>query len=190
MRVIALATLITPFVWPLVVASTLSTAVSCRTRPDSATTPVTPERVAAYAAALTRFERDSVEWARGPIVRDSISRTINTDSLYHLYHVLLHSANPIPIIQLLHCEEFRLVWRYGAMPTIAAKRRMADTLFTPAERKLADERDAKLDITTEDLAILRTGPKACGPMGPMQPTIVGGAHYDAEEARPVRPMKP
>ena len=182
MRAIALASLITPFVWPLVAAATLSTALSCRSKPDSAT----PERVAAYKAALSQFERDSANWA----VMDSISRTINTDSLYHLYHVLLHSANPVPIMHLRDCEEFRLVWRYGAKPTIAAKRRMADTLFTPSERKLAIERDAKLDITAEDLAILRTGPKACGPMGPMQGNIVDGAHIETTETRPVRPRKP
>ncbi|HEY5062084.1 MAG TPA: hypothetical protein VII52_11150 [Gemmatimonadaceae bacterium] len=77
-----------------------------------------------------------------------------------------------------------------AEPTIAAKQRMADTLFTPPERKLAKELDEKLDISPADMATLGMGPKRCGPMGPMQPKIVDGAHYDEDETLPVRPKKP
>jgi hypothetical protein len=142
-------------------------AASCRPNP-------TPERVVAYQAAVTRFEHDSAKWVRDSLVRDSISRTINTDSLYHLYHVMLLATEPVPIMSLLHCEKCRLGWKYGIEPTLAAEARMYDTLFTPAEHKMAHEKDDQLVITPAQQMTLGVGPKRCGPLGPLRPDTADG----------------
>jgi hypothetical protein len=101
-------------------------------------------------------------------------RTINTDSLYHLYHVMLLATEPVPIMSLLHCEKCRLGWKYGIEPTLAAEARMYDTLFTPAEHKMAHEKDDQLVITPAQQMTLGVGPKRCGPLGPLRPDTADG----------------
>jgi len=72
--------------------------------------------------------QDSTKWVRDSIVRDSISRTINTDSLYRTWRRMLHAPDPVPLMGLIYCEGARLAWRYGTIPSLAASERMEDTL--------------------------------------------------------------
>lgn len=89
---------------------------------------LTPQQDAAWKRDSTRYVQESTKWVRDSIVRDSISRTINTDSLYRTYRRMLDAADPVPLMGLIYCEGARLAWRYGAIPAVAATERMEDTL--------------------------------------------------------------
>lgn len=80
---------------------------------------------ALMAAAVTR-------WERADFVLDSLSRLVNTDSLYRLRRAILLPADTSTLLREMHCEVVRLRWRYGSAPAARAVKRMEDTLWRGA----------------------------------------------------------
>ena len=60
---------------------------------------------------------------------DSVVRSINTDSVYKLWHWTLTLPDPKVGAQQVECELDRIGYRYGVPATAAALRRMQDTLW-------------------------------------------------------------
>jgi hypothetical protein len=169
------------FVW-------LSIAAACRhTQPRPLSSPAQgpwAQDSARYATVLTKWVRDSV-------VRDSISRTINTDSLYRLYHRMLHAADPVPVLFRVTCEADRLLWTYGGIPGTAALKRMSDTLYAPDEVEAAKQVMLRLQrMSPQELATTGTSPARCGGWGPRHPNFVDGTALDAMTDRPRPPRHP
>lgn len=110
----------------------LPMAVACQT--GKRATPLAPEVQAQWTRDSARYVRDSLEWERGTHVRDSVSRTIGTDSVFALYRSMLHAANPIPIWATIQCVEGGIDFVYGGMAGEDALKRMRDTVWKPDER--------------------------------------------------------
>jgi len=90
--------------------------------------PATPEAREAYTRDSAQYVKDSAHWARSLFVLDSISRSVDTDSLYRLHQAVVAAGKPAPIYTALICESARIVRRYGSMPADMAIRRMNDSL--------------------------------------------------------------
>src|SRR6478672_3750071 len=80
------------------------------------------------------YHQRLAQWLRDSIVVDSVSRTVPTDSLQHLFRTLLGSPDPAPVLQEIDCEQFRLSWRYGSLPVMDAVQRMLDTTLNANDR--------------------------------------------------------
>jgi hypothetical protein len=89
---------------------------------------------------------------------DSVVRSINTDSVYKLWHWSLSLPDPKIGQQQAMCEEGRLMYRYGVSAAMAALRRMQDTLWRDADKQQV----ARLErgLKGESLPI---GHGTCGP---------------------------
>ena len=80
--------------------------------------------------AETRFDTALVNEQRRRIAAfDSVVRSINTDSVYKLWHWSLTLPDPKVGAQQVECEVDRIGYRYGVPATGAALRRMQDTLW-------------------------------------------------------------
>jgi hypothetical protein len=135
---------------------------------------------AAYEGALAMWLRDSA-------VVDSVSRTINTDSLYRLYRLMLHHPNPGAVMPEIACEGWRIRRRYRALPAIEAERRMKDTVWLPDEADAVRQMNERLAGVGE----VTTGPWACGgDVDRLVPDVVGGAPMSMSTMRPVPPRRP
>ena len=153
------------------------------------------------AAALAQWSRDSakyiqdsIKWVRDSIVIDSISRTINTDSLYGLIRAQLRADNPVPLQRAIDCEMFRLSWSHGSMANGDAFNRMLDTLFRPSDAADKKRVDARLSgMSVAEMASLGVGEQQCGKFsrwGPYHPRTISGASLDTRTGRPARPQRP
>jgi hypothetical protein len=133
-----------------------------------------------------------MRWARAPHVIDSISRTINTDSLYKLHRAALTADNPLFAWREVECETLRLSGRYGSLAAAAASKRMLDTAFKPADRVAEDRLEYRLhNMTAAEQAAMSTGPRVCGDLGfRAGPREVDGIPIDDIVLRPVRPKRP
>jgi hypothetical protein len=140
------------------------------------------------------YIQDSAKWVRDSIVIDSISRAINTDSLYHLERAQLRAENPVPFQRAIDCEMARLSWGHGANATHDAFQRMVDTLFQPsdeAERKRVSNRLSGMSV--EEMTSLGVGERQCGKFsrwGPRHPPDISGASLDTRTGRPAKPQRP
>lgn len=150
------------------------------------------------AADAAGWARDSaknypalVKWLRDSVVRDSVSRMINTDSLYRLHLVEAHAANPIPIVGKALCEQARLSFVYGSLPAEAAVKRMEDTLTRVVDKKDRERIDARLGhLSVDEQMSLGIGRAKCGDWGPVGPTSINGTELDEATGRPLRPKPP
>ena len=66
---------------------------------------------------------------------DSVVRSINTDSVYKLWHSSLSLSDPKVGQQRVKCEQGRLMYRYGAPVAMAALRRMQDTRWRDVDAR-------------------------------------------------------
>src|SRR5689334_12155470 len=71
---------------------------------------VSPEAQARWSRDSAAYVRDSIKWARDTFVRDSISRTVDTDTLYRLLHTMLVAQNPVPLFAEYECASGSLNW--------------------------------------------------------------------------------
>jgi hypothetical protein len=94
-------------------------------------------------------ERASLDAILSPIVYEKETRAVNTDSLYRLYHTAFLAPHPDEYLQEIMCEDFRLVLKYGGIPTMQAMKRMKDTLWSPAEREGLFDFDRRLERNVE-----------------------------------------
>jgi hypothetical protein len=133
---------------------------------------------------------DSIRYAHDHRVRDSISRTINTDSLYKLNRARLVAANPVPLEGERECEEARLSARFGAIPAEMAITRMEDTLWKRGEEAAVRKMEDRLhNMTVEEMGSIGVSQRKCGKITPML-KMVDGATLDMVGAAPVRPKAP
>lgn len=70
----------------------------------------------------------SAKFVRDSLSQDSLSRTIDTDSLVKLYVTLMRSPGDTTVEQEITCENFRLGWRHGFGPSLMALIRVQDSL--------------------------------------------------------------
>jgi hypothetical protein len=111
---------------------------------------------AEYEVKLAKFLRDST-------VTDSVSRTINTDSLYRLFHAALAPQPIVPITREMTCEFERLSARYGAVPAQWAMTRMTDTLWRSVKKSDVDAMDRRLNnASLDEMKALGSGQFHCG----------------------------
>lgn len=132
-----------------------------------------------HAIALARWIRDSV-------VIDSIARTINTDSLYHLEHsMLLTGDRRLP--QEAACEEFRLAWRHGGNAALVAMKRMEDTIW----RGIEPESVLAMQRRVGPGQFVTMSRHVCGDGGwPHAPETLNGTPLLDHQPRPISPRQP
>ena len=169
-----------------------ATTIGCRVGHAGAIT--NPAVAAQWSRDSAKYVQDSIKWVHDSVVVDSISRTVNTDSLYHLIRTQLRADNPVPLQRAIDCEMARLSWVHGSMATLDAFDRMVDTVFRPsdaADKKRVDTRLSGMSIT--EMGSLGVGQRQCGKFslwGPRHPLILDGASLDTRSGRPARPKRP
>lgn len=104
------------------------------------------------------------------LVIDSLSRLVNTDSLYRLNHALITATDIPGLLQAAACEQSRLVRRHGVRPLELALRRMEDTLWKngPADG------NSRIASRITAPGMVTVGERACGSNGPVRPESVDG----------------
>lgn len=159
---------------------------ACRHRADRSTPP-SPE----WLRDSTKYVADSAKFVRDSFVRDSISRTVNTDSLYRLYRRMLAAADPVPVMAMVGCELGRLSWTYGGLPVDAAVARMEDTLWRRGERDSVKRMWVRIsNMSVEDMAKQGLSPRRCGWRASHMPEFFNGTDLFALPGRPQRPKRP
>jgi hypothetical protein len=120
-------------------------------------------------------------------VIDSISRTINTDSLYRLWHTMLRASDITPVYAAIACETSRQGYEYGSVPAAWAQKRMQDTLWMPDERDAYRQLTEKIShLSPESIGASGVSPRKCG-WGAMQDGTVDGTDLDIDPVRPAPP---
>jgi hypothetical protein len=172
------------------------TYLSGRTgRPSRVTwRPGTSPAAVARSADSVKYVKDSTKWVRDSVAVDSISRTINTDSLFRLLRAQLHAEKPVPLQGAVDCETARLEWKYGSSATKEAYRRMHDTLYRSTDsadmKRVADR---LVHLSPQEMASVGVGERQCGKFsnwGPLHPGIVDASWTMDRPARPTRPIRP
>jgi hypothetical protein len=124
-------------------------------------------------------------WSRDSTVIDSISRSINTDSLYHLNRTALHATETVPILREINCETKRLSHHYGQTASWAAIQRMQDTLWHPSEKDDVARMNGRVSgMSTKDMVAMGSRQYDCGPLGP------GISAVDAKRLTQGHPIPP
>jgi len=106
-------------------------------------------------------------------VIDSVSSTINTDSLYRAYHSMLAAAHPEGLLPLVSCIEAKLMWQHGMYPADQAMRRMRDTLWKGVEQQ-AQAMDARFPVS----GYAESNDALCGPFGRRGQLVADGVPLD------------
>jgi hypothetical protein len=171
--------------------SVVSGAGACQTGRAPGASTATATR---WSRDSTKYIQDSIKWVRDAVVIDSISRTINTDSMYRLIRAQLRADNPVPLQGAIDCEMGRLNWVYGTNATSDAFQRMVDTVFRPsdaADKKRVDTRLSGMSVA--EMGSLGIGQRQCGKFsrwGPLHPDSISGALLSGTTGRPIRPKPP
>lgn len=153
--------------------------------------PLSAEEQARWSRDSAQYVQDSLKWVRDAVVRDSISRSVNTDSLYHLYHQMLVAPDPVPIMLLVNCESGRVTWLYGT-PGITAMQRMDDTVWRPNERAAANRMWDKIrNMSVAQMGTQGVSPSKCGwRKYPKMPEVYNGTDLETVAPRPRPPKRP
>lgn len=163
---------------------------SCQQPPRGARA-LTPAEQADWTRDSLKYVTDSTKWVRDSLVRDSLARAVNTDSLYRLYRSMLHAPDPVRYMAAIDCERFRLWWRNGFIPGEAAIHRAESTVFAPGDKADADRMRLRLDrMTPEQNATLSVSPRKCGVTSAERRTVFEGTNLEADDPRPARPRRP
>lgn len=164
----------------------LSAVTACQAGPRHPT----PAAQIRWSQDSAAYVRASAKWVRDSVVRDSISRTINTDSLYRLYHRMLNATDPVPVMLLVNCERGRLTWTYGLEPALHALQRMQDTLWRAGERGLASRMwDRIQNMSVAEMADQGVSPGKCGWKSPAR-RAYDGTDLSTIGDRPQSPRRP
>jgi hypothetical protein len=156
--------------------------------------PIDPARATQWSKDSAKYVQDSTMWVRDSVVIDSISRTINTDSVYRLRRAQLHADDPVRIQGLIECESYRLHWVYGSNAAEDARRRMSDTLYRKTDS--ADMKrvsDRLQSMTPREMISVGVGEMQCGRFskwGPRHPEALNGTALSTRTGRPARPRRP
>ncbi len=111
---------------------------------------------------------------REKFVLDSLSRFVDTDSLYRIREAMRLPGDTLALLNASLCEVVRLQWRYGVIPAELAMKRMQDTLWRGAR----SEERRRLELypgRAVNIAVTR----ACEE-GPKSPEKVAGVSLDLE----------
>lgn len=172
-------------------------ALACDQQRQPAWQPPAPPPNAAdserYRRDSAQYAVDSAKWAHDVFVLDSISRSINTDSLYRLYHLELAARDPAAIEHAILCETDHLFTVYGDEPAGRAETRMEDTVYTSAERASSNAIFARLREKDPAIGLsYQKGNYNCGQehWPPRMPQFYHGTRTDVLPASPRRPQRP
>jgi hypothetical protein len=134
----------------------------------------------AYASRLARWLRDSV-------VLDSVTRLVNTDSLFRLYRRALEPGQvTVALVQEVSCEEERLAIGHESIPAQRAIQAVRDTVYRDhgirdGFRYFASRAPAE--------GVIEGGRGRCGPYPPRAPRVIGTTHLDTELGPRPRPPR-
>ena len=131
---------------------------------------------------------------RDSVVIDSISRTINTESLYELYRAQQRADNPIPLQRAIECERARVFWIYGSNAAVDALHRMLDSLSRKSSSEDMKRVSTRLSgMSVEEMVSLGVGERTCGKSslwGRRHPDSISGAPLSTRTGRPARSPRP
>lgn len=129
------------------------------------------------------------QWLRDSVVLDSMTRLVNTDSLFRLYRRALEPGRvTVALVQQVSCEEERLAIGHESIPAQRAIRAVRDTVYRDhgirdGFRYFASRAPAE--------GVIEGGRGRCGPYPPRAPRIIGTTRLDTElGTRPRPPRKP
>jgi len=133
-----------------------------------------------YASRLARWLRDSV-------VLDSMTRLVNTDSLFRLYRRALEPGQvSLEVLQEESCEEERLYIEHGSVPAKRAIRAMRDTVFR--DHGIRDGMRYFISRAPAE-GVIEGGARRCGPYPPRAPDFIGATRLDTELGSRPRPSR-
>jgi hypothetical protein len=137
------------------------------------------ERDSAYKARLAQWLRDSV-------LLDSMTRLVNTDSLYRLYRRALEPPGvTLALMTDVSCEEVRLKIRFGSVPAGRAIHVVQDTMYR--DRGIRDGMGYFIAHAPAE-GVIELSPSRCGPYPRAGPKVIGTTRLDTELAQ--RPRAP
>lgn len=84
------------------------------------------------------------EWRRDSATVDSLSRLVNTDSLFLAYRQSLTDTNYQAAHQQIKCLRSRLLLQHGTYPSGLAIDRMMDTLWRGVDPQIIADHDARV----------------------------------------------
>ena len=145
---------------------------------DARTNPVPTAEDSAYAAKLKKYLRDST-------VLDSLTKVVQTDSLYRLYRqAILSNKVDVNLVAEVWCEELRLTTRHGIIPADRAINRLRDTVYRDIE-----VHDAFDYLASRAPNEGHFNSSYCGELPPPGPRVIDGTSTDIEPRRPAPPRK-
>jgi hypothetical protein len=146
-----------------------------------------PDAEEIYRVELASYEKALGAWRRDSAVVDSVSRTVDTDSLYRLYRALLTADDPAVAYEEIACEAWRIERRYHERPANAAVRRMLDTVWRSGDADALRELNGRFPAPKQ----VRIEHSVCGyPGEPVGPPEVNGTSMTFEKPRPAPPRPP
>ena len=141
-----------------------------------------------------KYVKDSIKWVHDSLVIDSIARTINLDSLYHLYRSQLRAEDPVPVQRAIDCEMAKQSWLHGSNAAQDAYHRMLDTVYRKTDSADMKRVSGRLrSMSVAEMASLSVGERQCGKFsrwGPQHPDSVDGAPLLGRGGRPAPPRRP
>lgn len=169
--------------WFLAAMTSAVLSARCATAGHGSAAGQSQQWLADSAAYETRLSR----WLRDSVVIESLSRSVSTDSLYHLYRAMYVAQNPRVYVEPIMCFESDLVWRHGRAPAEVAMRRLMDTLWKPGEGDGLKVIERRMPTS----ALFSMSDSICGPaVGRRSPDTVSGTWLGFRFARPARPQPP
>ena len=145
----------------------------------------TPAKDSAWTTDSIAYEVALAKWRADSTVRDSVSRLVNTDSLYALYRSMVLAKDPHAVAQERSCARYRLVHRFGVIPVDLAVSRMEDTVWQGIALK--DMR--RLMEVKSRIVEVRLSREICGIKDREGPWIINGVDLNSFTDRPSLPRR-
>jgi len=144
-------------------------------------------RDADSAVGDSAFQARLRSWRRDSAVLDSASREVNTAALYSLYRQALgRDGVTLRLMSEMDCEDLRLTYHYGVVPTKHAVDAMRDTVYR--DIGVADALDYVARHAPAE-GIIETGFDLCQPMPSPGPKTIASTRLDVEYPRPRPPVR-
>lgn len=132
-------------------------------------------------SSRSAYTAEEQRYRRAEFVLDSLSKLVDTDSLYRLRRATLAPGDTMSILRAISCETFRLTWRHGSIPAVRAIKRMDDTVWSglSSDMRRRGEQYPGRFVSIPTLASCGTGERAS--------TSVEGVSLMFNPRRPVPP---